>query len=83
MYNQSIDLLYKRQDDRDSKFSAIERRLDEFVGREDLRDRLKKSKDEGKAYTDEENGKILSRLKELEIKVNKKLGDFENLTKEV
>jgi hypothetical protein len=45
MYNQSIDLLYKRQDDRDSKSSAIERRLDEFVGRENLRDGLKKTKD--------------------------------------
>ena len=76
LYNQAIDLLYKRQDDRDARFTAIERKLDDFVVRDDLRDRLKKSKEEGKAYTDDENNKVVNRLKELELKVNKKLGDF-------
>lgn len=83
MYNQSIDLLYKRQDDRDVRFAAIEKRMEEFVTREDLRERIKKVKDEAKTYTDDENSKVVNRLKELELKVNKKLGDFENLTKEV
>lgn len=83
MYNQAIDLLYKRQDDRDARFTTIERKLDEFVVRDDLRERLKKTKDEAKTYTDDENNKVVNRLKELELKVNKKLGDFENLTKEV
>ena len=83
MYNQAIDFLYKRQDDRDARFTAIERKLDEFVVRDDLRERLKKTKDEAKTYTDDENNKVVNRLKELELKVNKKLGDFENLTKEV
>ena len=83
MYNQAIDLLYKRQDDRDARFTAIERKLDEIVVRDDLRERLKKTKDEAKTYTDDENNKVVNRLKELELKINKKLGDFENLTKEV
>jgi len=45
MYNQAIDFLYKRQDDRDAQFAAIEKKLDDFVARDDLRDRLKKTKD--------------------------------------
>lgn len=53
MYNQAIDLLYKRQDDRDARFAAIERKLDDYVVREDLRDRVKKTKEESKAYTDD------------------------------
>jgi len=83
MYNQAIDLLYKRQDDRDAWSAALERKLDDFVVRDDLRNGLKKTKDDSKIYTDEENNKVVNRLKELELKVNKKLGDFENLTKEV
>ena len=53
IYNQAIDVLYKRQDDRDAKFNAMERRLDDLVTKEDLRDKLKKSKDESKGYTDD------------------------------
>jgi hypothetical protein len=46
IYNQAIDVLYKRQDDRDSKFANLERKIDELVTMDSMRDRLKKSKDE-------------------------------------
>lgn len=36
-----------------------------------------------KKYTDDEISKVLTRIKEAEIKNNKKLSEFENLTKEV
>jgi hypothetical protein len=83
IYNQAIDVLYKRQDDRDSKFANLERKIDELVTMDSMRDRLKKTKDESTTYTDQENSKILTRLKELEINTNKKVGSFENLTKEL
>ena len=81
LYNQAIDVLYKRQDDRDSKFATLERKVDDLVTTDNLRDKLKKAKDESQSYTDQENSKLLNRLKDLELKTNKKVGEFENQTK--
>lgn len=81
LYNQAIDVLYKRQDDRDSKFATLERKVDDLVTTDNLRDKLKKAKDESQSYADQENSKLLNRLKDLELKTNKKVGDFENQTK--
>jgi hypothetical protein len=35
-----------------------------------------------KKHTDEEQDKVVSRLKDLEMKMNKKMGEFENLIRE-
>ena len=36
-----------------------------------------------KKYTDDEISKVLTRLKQLELKTNKKIAEFENTTLEV
>jgi hypothetical protein len=44
---------------------------------------LKRVQTNAKKYTDDEISKVLTRIKEMEIKSNKKISEFENLTKEV
>lgn len=46
-----------------------------------MKEGLRKAGSAAKKFTEDECEKILSRLKELEMKTNKKISEFENTTK--
>ena len=48
-----------------------------------MKEGLRKGGLAGKKAAEEESDKVLTRLKDLEMKTNKRMSEFENLTKEV
>ena len=56
--------------------------MDQFERADDSKEAIRKATQTCKKYTDDEIAKILTRFKELEMKTNKKIAEFENVTKE-
>lgn len=56
--------------------------MDQFEKSEDSKEGIRKAIQASKKYTDDEINKVLTRLKELEMRTNKKVSEFENVTKE-
>lgn len=50
--------------------------MDQFEKSEDSKEGIRKAIQTSKKYTDDEINKVLTRLKELEMKTNKKISEF-------
>ena len=50
--------------------------LDSFESKENVKDSFRKNTNTAKKYTDDECDKVLNRLKDLEMKTNKKISEF-------
>jgi hypothetical protein len=48
-----------------------------------VKENIRKSAANSKKFTEDECDKLLNRLKELEMKTNKKISEFENTTRDV
>jgi hypothetical protein len=55
--------------------------LDSFETKENVKEGLRKGGLAGRKAAEEESEKVLTRLKDLEMRSNKRMSEFENLTK--
>ncbi len=68
---------------KDQTIKELQNALDGLEKSDAARQSIRKTQQMAKKYTDDEIAKVLTRIKEAQMKNNKKIGEFENLTKEV
>lgn len=72
----SIQYIYDNLKKKDDQINAITSQLGIFQKSEDTTDIVRKAIQGCKKYTDDEADKLLTRVKELEMKTNKKIAEF-------
>lgn len=80
--NAAIQHIFDALKKKDEVINAISQQLPGFQKKDDTEESSRKLLQTAKKYTDDEINKILTRLKELEMKNNKKMADFENSVKD-
>lgn len=72
----SIQYIYDNLKKKDEQINGINSQLGIFQKSEDTNDIVRKAIQGCKKYTDDEVDKLLTRVKELEMKTNKKIAEF-------
>lgn len=75
-YNQAIEYLCRVGEEREGRVCGVERRQGEMVTVEGMKERLRVVEGEGRKFAEDECARVQGRMKELEGRMNKKIGDF-------
>ena len=72
----SFQNIYEDLKNKDEKIESLNNQLSVFAREDDTAEKIRKCTNACKKYTDDEASKILTRLKQLEMKTNKKISEF-------
>lgn len=64
-YNQAIEFLCRANEEKDKRLNALEKKQNEVVTADTMRDRLRQVENDAKKFAEDECGRVQGRMKDL------------------